>query len=1128
MTPFLLLVALLAWATVAADDCLGRTAPLPAPPAVTSPSPTNDRTPTWTWASGGGTGVYRYRYAGIGPWIETSATGFTPAAALPAGTFTLAVQERDAAGRWSAAGWKAVEVDLTPPRRPAVTAEPLSRDPTPTWRWQSQGGGIGVYRFRLDNEPWSGPTRQRQLLPAAALLAGAHTLLVQERDAAGNWSAAGRKVIVVDPSPRFHGVCRGEGANATCVQVEGLGLDRCGRDSDCGPGQRIYVAPYGRDSAPGTYAQPLASLAGARDRLRTRREGGPLTEPVTVYLRAGTYCLAEPLRLEAQDSGTPAAPIAYCAYPGERPVLSGGVPIVGPWRPVSRQIWVTHVGPLRFRSLFVDGERAVRAREPDAGDPFPYYRIIRREDCLYQEPPIWPDACYDRFRFRPGDLSASWQRLQDIEIVSLARWLQPRFRLAQVDEAGQLAQVSRTIGDGFLFGFDYDGRDRYYVENFLEGLDTPGEWYLDQTSGDLYYYPLPDRPITGSSFIAPQLGQLLQLGDVAAMEALVRGYYGVYDDPRFGFEEQDFSVSVWLLFPAGSANPGWPLSKGNAYFETGWGVASWSEGEDPVPSVDLFVNDGRGPLPGVSAGSLARDQWGHFVWTVDRGANTITAYRDGVFVQEVSLPPEFGSIATSLPLEIGRYAGSMTFNGSMDELRLFDRVLAATEVQSLFEENTCSGPAPILELSLDGHLSDSAPEPAPGTWHVQSTFVDGPFGQGLDFAPAGGEPLTGHPAFIHDLLLSGLELAHTDWTLGPLGNPGSQANYALQDNPAAVAIAGAGVTLERCRIAHTGADAIRIYGQRVAVRGCQITDAGAAGIVVGSPWSADYNYQLVASLAQDNRLEDNVILSFGQVFREGAGITLFMGPGNRIAHNRIAHGAYSGIAAGWWSPPAWGSRAGGNIIESNEIFDVVRALNDGAGIYTNGAQPGTIIRRNVIHDIVATREHPPDADLPGTFIWGIYLDGTAAQLLVQDNLVYRTAWGGIMLNNAVSGNRDNLVTNNILVDGQTYQLWLGGATLDRFERNIVYQAGDSQLFAIDTPDAIGLSDYNLFFAAQSPDLGPEWLQWRSLGFDAHSIIADPGFADPSRDDFTIGPPSPAVTELGFVMPDLSSVGPRED
>ena len=53
----------------------------------------------------------------------------------------------------------------------------------------------------------------------------------------------------------------------------------------------LYVAPGGKDSNPGTQQAPLATLAGARDRVRQVKREKPGV-PIEVVFAAGTYWLA--------------------------------------------------------------------------------------------------------------------------------------------------------------------------------------------------------------------------------------------------------------------------------------------------------------------------------------------------------------------------------------------------------------------------------------------------------------------------------------------------------------------------------------------------------------------------------------------------------------------------------------------------------------------------------------------------------------------------------------------------------------------------------------------------------------------------------------------------------------------
>ena len=76
------------------------------------------------------------------------------------------------------------------------------------------------------------------------------------------------------------------------------------------------------------------------------------------------------------------------------------------------------------------------------------------------------------------------------------------------------------------------------------------------------------------------------------------------------------------------------------------------------------------------------------------------------------------------------------------------------------------------------------------------------------------------------------------------------------------------------------------------------------------------------------------------------------------------------------------------------------------------------------------------------------------------------------------------------------------------------------------PDRITL-DHNLYWNPAGEPKFPagSLAAWRARGFDAHSIVADPRFVDPDKDDFRLKPDSPAL-KLGFRPLDLSAVGPR--
>jgi hypothetical protein len=75
----------------------------------------------------------------------------------------------------------------------------------------------------------------------------------------------------------------------------------------------LFVAPWGSDTNPGTEAAPFQTLERARDSVRALAAG--MTGDIVVYLRGGSYALANTVVFEAQDSGTNGFQVVYAATP---------------------------------------------------------------------------------------------------------------------------------------------------------------------------------------------------------------------------------------------------------------------------------------------------------------------------------------------------------------------------------------------------------------------------------------------------------------------------------------------------------------------------------------------------------------------------------------------------------------------------------------------------------------------------------------------------------------------------------------------------------------------------------------------------------------------------------------------
>jgi parallel beta-helix repeat protein len=266
----------------------------------------------------------------------------------------------------------------------------------------------------------------------------------------------------------------------------------------------MYVSTEGNDAWSGKLAQsnarhsdgPFATLAAARDAIRNLKAQGPLTRPVTVYVRGGTYTLAEPLVFTVADSGTEKTPISYTAYRGETPLLSGGRQITG-WEKAGKgELWQAEVPGVRdgkwyFHQLFVNGERRQRARTPNAG----FFRI---DGGMIQEKPA-------KFKFHEGDIKQEWAGHEDVDLVLLQAWTVLRAHITKVNASARTVTLSEENAPNVQ-----EEGAHYWIENSFDALDSPGEWYLDRRTGTLYYWPMPGEDMTRAEVIAPLLTELVR------------------------------------------------------------------------------------------------------------------------------------------------------------------------------------------------------------------------------------------------------------------------------------------------------------------------------------------------------------------------------------------------------------------------------------------------------------------------------------------------------------------------------------------------------------------------------------------------------------------------------------------
>jgi regulation of enolase protein 1 (concanavalin A-like superfamily) len=298
--------------------------------------------------------------------------------------------------------------------------------------------------------------------------------------------------------------------------------------SDAGKSADFYVAPNGNDQWSGTLAEPnstntdgpFASINRAQQAVRslktkvyipkgepveTRWIGSPHPfgkgKDILVYIREGLYSLEETLVFGPEDGGErietnlPTGAfeyhklkdhyVTYAAYPGEKPVISGGQRLQS-WEK-ERKAWKIRNLNIPVKMLVVDGRKQTLARAPDSG---------------YFVPPKLSETP-DKLHFNKGEIR-QWKEMEGNRVFMLLRWHHGTNSISRVDEKSGTAWLSKPEEGVAIVP------PRYYIENVKALMDSPGEWFYDQKRNELSYIPQTGQEaLNTSTVIAPEINELV-------------------------------------------------------------------------------------------------------------------------------------------------------------------------------------------------------------------------------------------------------------------------------------------------------------------------------------------------------------------------------------------------------------------------------------------------------------------------------------------------------------------------------------------------------------------------------------------------------------------------------------------
>jgi len=397
---------------------------------------------------------------------------------------------------------------------------------------------------------------------------------------------------------------------------------------------------------------------------------------------------------------------------------------------------------------------------------------------------------------------------------------------------------------------------------------------------------------------------------------------------------------------------------------------------------------------------------------------------------------------------------------------------------------------------------------------------------------------------VSHLTFDGFRIAHTTSTFLSTYEVPSLSDWSIHRGGSVFLQGTRDCAIRNCWFDAVGGNAVFVnqYNRSATVTGCKFTEAGDSAITfVGS---LELTSGTQRAYPYGCKAHNNLIHDCGVFGKQTAGVYISRAKRITASHNLIYNMPRAAICIG---DGTWG----GHVIEFNHFHDTVRETGDhgpfnawGRDKYWSLTQSHSSYSKSrsleagkvevdVMEPVILRNnffeERPESIEGIHGPVFGIDLDDGASNYEIYNNITKNVSM-------KLREGAKRTIHNNIWYNSVSAPCFHVGNEYnhDRYFHNITVMSRDD-VYSVIAPPARGPwfeeMDNNCFFAksgkftARVTQLrGEEGGErngqkydlegWQGLGFDAHSVFADPLFVDPERNDFQVRPDSPAL-KLGF-------------
>lgn len=163
-------------------------------------------------------------------------------------------------------------------------------------------------------------------------------------------------------------------------------------------------------------------------------------------------------------------------------------------------------------------------------------------------------------------------------------------------------------------------------------------------------------------------------------------YVSIGNVSSLNFGTGSFTISIWIKASSTISGNVVVVQKADAVASNYAGFSVYLRPNDPY--LRFHVSDGTHEQYTTSfATDLRDDLWHHIGIVWDSTTQKISMYLDGAFITNDTTGTATGSIDNAKPAEIGRNyqlgAGLQYFKGTIDEVRIYKRVLTLYEINAV-------------------------------------------------------------------------------------------------------------------------------------------------------------------------------------------------------------------------------------------------------------------------------------------------------------------------------------------------------------------------------------------------------------------------------------------------------------